>query len=45
MDELRKTAAELYYPPFRFERGYIWDSKNNMLADENANDIVTRIRG
>lgn len=27
MNELRKTAAELYFPPFRFEHGYIWDSK------------------
>src|SRR5574343_173075 len=45
MNELRKTAAELYFPPFRFEHGYIWDSKNNMVADENANDIVARIRG
>ena len=38
-------AMKLYAPPFRFDRGYIWDSRNNMVADDDAQDVALRIRG
>ncbi len=32
----------LYTPPFRFERGYILDSTNEMVADNGG---ICRVRG
>ena len=41
----RRTAMALYAPPFKHHRGYIWDSKNEMVADDDAVDVMARIRG
>jgi predicted transposase YbfD/YdcC len=42
---LDPAALELYEAPFRFDRGYIWDAKNNMVADDDAQDVALRVRG
>ena len=43
---LRKRALDLYRPPFRYENGYIWDSKTEMVADSQVDDdIGPRVRG
>jgi len=44
-EELKKTALELYKPPFRFSHGFIWDADNRMVADRPAGDAALRIRG
>lgn len=41
MDEEQQAMA-LYEAPFHHERGYIWDAKNKMVADDGA---VLRVRG
>ena len=38
-------AVKLYKPPFRYERGYIFDADNSMVADNDAQDTVGRVRG
>lgn len=46
MSDHLDEALKLYTPPFRFDHGYIWDSKNNMVADSgDANDMACRVRG
>ena len=34
VDQKRKEAMAVYTPPFRYEHGYIFDSNNNMVADD-----------
>jgi hypothetical protein len=41
----KQHALELYTPPFRYYRGYIFDANNNMIADNPCEDAVVRIRG
>ena len=43
---LRRRALALYRPPFRYEEGYIWDGKGEMVADSHIeSDIGPRVRG
>jgi hypothetical protein len=45
-DEMRKRVLAQYTPPFRYENGYIWDSKTEMVADSQVDDdIGPRVRG
>lgn len=45
-DDIRKRAFDLYRAPFRFEGGYIWDGKGEMVADSRIDsDIGPRVRG
>lgn len=42
----RKRALALYRPPFRYDNGYIWDGKGEMVADSQIDsDIGPRVRG
>ncbi|HFE9263354.1 TPA: hypothetical protein ACGAVB_006981, partial [Pseudomonas aeruginosa] len=44
----RKRALALYTPPFSYDSfgGYIWDAKQNMVADNHVDgDQVLRVRG
>lgn len=43
--ELKEIALGLYEAPFRYSRGYIWDAKNHMVADDEGQDIALRVRG
>ncbi len=45
--ELRERAFKLYRAPFRFEHGYVWDAKNEMVADDYVEGAIPvgRIRG
>jgi hypothetical protein len=45
--DLKTRALELYTPPFRYKNGYIFDSQDNMVADDDnvETSVVTRIRG
>ena len=45
--DLRNKSIGLYIPPFRFEHGYIWDAKGQMVADNlvNGEDAALRVRG
>ena len=44
--DLQKTALSLYVAPFRFERGYIFDAKGNIVSDDgDIGDSIARIRG
>lgn len=45
MTETEQAALALYTPPFRYYRGYLWDAKNNMVADDDAQDVALRVRG
>jgi hypothetical protein len=40
---LHPDAFSLYRPPFKHVRGFIFDSQNNMVADQT--DHVLRVRG
>ena len=48
---LRNEAMSLYKPPFRYFKGYIFDSANNVFADDGGTDetivqnTIARIRG
>jgi len=45
-DDIRRRAFALYKPPFRYEGGYIWDGKGEMVADGRVDsDIGPRVRG
>lgn len=44
MSDLRDKAKELYKPPFRHDRGYIFDADSNMVADDAEANIM-RVRG
>lgn len=37
---VRDRAFKLYRAPFRFERGYIWDADNEMVADDHVGDAA-----
>lgn len=45
--DLRNKSIGLYTPPFRFEHGYIWDAKGQMVADNHVDgeDAALRVRG
>lgn len=47
--DLHARAIDLYTPPFRFEFGYIWDAKGQMVADNRVPDdsdgAALRVRG
>lgn len=38
--DLRDRALKLYHPPFRYERGYVYDSRDNMVLDQVALDVT-----
>lgn len=42
---IAQAALALYEAPFRYERGYIWDAKSNMVADNQGQDVAMRVRG
>lgn len=42
-DDLKAEALGLYLPPFRYVHGYIYDARNNMVADESGHCL--RVRG
>lgn len=35
----------LYKPPFRHDRGHIWDADGNLVADKGEGGSVSRVRG
>jgi len=35
MDEITKEAFKLYHPPFKFVHGYVYDAKDEMVADQD----------
>lgn len=45
----KEIVLSLFTPPFYFQHGYIFDSNNQMVADEGRNlalgTIISRIRG
>ena len=45
--KLKTTALALYTPPFRYNNGYIYDSQDNLVADDDnvEGSVVDRIRG
>lgn len=47
--DLHARAIALYTPPFRFDFGYIWDAKGQMVADNRVPDepegAALRVRG
>jgi hypothetical protein len=47
MNEITKVALTLYHPPFRYVHGYIYDAKDNMVADGvlKDTDAALRVRG
>lgn len=50
MKEIRKTVMDLYKSPFRYVRGYIYDSTGEVVADsgdigEGKDLIAARVRG
>lgn len=40
-----RDALALYKPPFSFTCGYIFDSTGAMVADDNCESILLRVRG
>lgn len=47
-NDLKAQALALYSPPFKFEKGYVWDSKGHMVADDHQgqfNPSALRVRG
>ena len=43
--DLREKALALYTPPFKYFRGYIYDSQNSMVADKrNFNEPALDLR-
>ena len=44
---LRMNAIKLYEPPFKFEHGYIYDAKQNMVADDDdvGSHVAAQVRG
>lgn len=38
-------AIALYEAPFYFKRGYIFDAKHRMVADDAGQDAIARVRG
>jgi len=47
MTELRKAAMALYKPPFKYVHGYIYDSGNQVVADDDKVEeaVAARVRG
>ncbi len=35
-ENLRERAFKLYRAPFRYEMGYVWDARNEMVADDHV---------
>lgn len=46
-DDLRTRALKLYHAPFRYESGYIWDARKEMVADDHVEEAfaMARVRG
>lgn len=44
---MRAKALALYVPPFRHEKGYIYDSVDNVVADDGKPQLAVpaRVRG
>ncbi len=42
--DIDKKALALYKPPFKFVHGYIFDSENQMFADQHETSVC-RVRG
>lgn len=45
---LRKQAMSIYKPPFRYQHGYIFDSADNMVSDQDTKTkdaLLARVRG
>lgn len=45
LTDLQQAALALYQGPFTYERGYIFDAKRNMFADDGDVDAMARLRG
>ena len=47
MTELRKAAMAIYCPPFKYVHGYIFDSGNQVVADDDKvkEAVAARVRG
>lgn len=43
--DLRRDVLALYTPPFKFNKGYLWDSKMHMVADSDVEMAISRVRG
>lgn len=43
----RAAAMAIYTPPFKYLRGYIFDSQQNMVSDDHSVDgaVAARVRG
>ena len=43
----REAAKAVYTPPFKFQRGYIFDSQQSMVADDDQvrGAVASRVRG
>jgi hypothetical protein len=49
-NERHRETMKLFTPPFRFEGGYTWDAKGEMVADNHTDadsieNPVLRVRG
>lgn len=45
-NEIRQKAFSLYKPPFKFVRGYIFDSNDEMVSDDGEpGEAISRVRG
>ena len=48
---INEQALKLYTPPFKYQHGYIFDSKHSMFSDQGGSEfnyaelIATRVRG
>jgi hypothetical protein len=44
---IRSLAMSIYTPPFKFQHGYIFDSQNHMVSDDDgvSGFVVSRVRG
>lgn len=43
--KMREAAFALYEAPFRFDHGYIFDAKGQMVSDDSGEGIIARVRG
>lgn len=43
--DLRHDVLAMYAPPFKFHKGYLWDSKMHMVADAHDEMAIARVRG
>jgi hypothetical protein len=42
--DLRRRAFDLYRGPFRYEKGYIWDKDNEMVADDHIEKAMPALQ-